>query len=65
MNNNNDTQHSNKQEPIINRIPASFEQEENLKQIPTHKNISKLVERTNIQTCYGQINRKLDRLTCC
>ena len=63
MNNNNDTNHCNIQEHIINRIPASCEQEEDQKQIPVHTKIGKLDERTNIQTCYGRIRRKLDQLT--
>ena len=63
MKNNSDTQHSNMQEYIVNRIPVSSEQEENQKQIPIHKNIDKLDERTNTQTHYRRINRKLDRLT--
>ena len=63
MNNNSDTQCSNMQEHIVNRIPASCEQEENPKQIPIHSNRAKSDENTNIQTCYGRISRKLHRLT--
>ena len=63
MNNNNATQHTNMQTHLVNRIPARCEQEENEKQIPIHKNIGKLDERTNTQTPYGRISRKLDRLT--
>ena len=63
MDNNNDTQLSNMQEHIVNRILASCENEENKKQIPIHKNIGKLDERTNTQSCYGRISRKPDILT--
>ena len=63
MNKNNETQHSNMQDHIVIRIPASHEQEGNQKQLPTHKNIDKLDERTNTQTHYGRISRKPDRLT--
>ena len=63
MNINNDTQHSSMQEHIVKRIPASCEQEENNKQIPTHKNMDKQDERANTQMCYGRISRKQDRLT--
>ena len=50
MNNYNDTQHSNMQEHIVNRIPTGCEQEESEKQIPTHKNIGKLDDKSNTQT---------------
>ena len=63
MNNNNDTQHSNMQEHTANMIPASCEQEENMKQIAIHRNRDKLDENTNTVTCYGRISRKPDRLT--
>ena len=59
MNNENNTQHSNMQKHIVNRIQASCEQEE----IPSHKNQGKPDERINTQTHYGRISRKLDRLT--
>ena len=51
------------QEHIVNMIPDSYEQEENKKQIPIHKNIGKPDERTNTQTHYRRISRKPDRLT--
>ena len=60
MNNNNDTQHSNMQEQIVNRIPASCEQEENPKQVPLHRNIDEPDESTNTQTCYERVSRKAD-----
>ena len=57
INNNNGTQHSNMQEHIVNRIPASCEQEENQKQIPIHRNIGKPDERAITQS------KKCNRLT--
>ena len=48
MNNSNDAQHSNMQQHN-KKIPPSCEQEENLKQIPIHRNIGKLHERNNSQ----------------
>ena len=63
MNNNKGSQHSNMKEYIINRIPASCEQEENQKQIPIHRNREKPEENTKTQTHYGRVSRKLDSLT--
>ena len=37
------------QKHIVNRIPASYEQEENQKKIPMHKNKGKLYEELTLE----------------
>ena len=63
MNNHNDTKTSSAQGHTINITSNNHEQKRIIEETPTNGHIDKLDESINIQTHYGRMSRKLDRLT--